>query len=148
MGRPETGLLPGYVALGCWRPADPALDPRLEALVAQLSAELSGCVWCVERGRHAWRKALLPAGLLGQLQGYRACAQFSAREAAALGLVEAVARYTGENSAAGDAALLEARRYFSESELARLARLAAGEHFFDPATGSLGRDGRAAGGTA
>jgi hypothetical protein len=134
------GLLPAYVALGHWRTAGSTLDGRLELLVAQLSAELSACGWCIEQGRHRWRKAALPAGLLGQLRSYRTSPLVSERDAAALALTEAVARYTEREPFAADPVLASARRYFSEAEVVRIAQLAAGEHFFDPASGAVGQD--------
>ncbi len=139
---PQSGLLPGYVALGRWRPSRAALDTRLEILIAQFSAERSACRWCIEQGRHRWRKALLPAGILGQLRSYRTSPLFSQRDHAALALAEAVVRYTDRAPAAADEALAGARRYFTESEVARIAQVAAGEHFFDPVTGALGQDVR------
>jgi alkylhydroperoxidase family enzyme len=135
-------LLPSYVALGRWRPGHAALDARLELLIGQLSAELSTCRWCIDQGRHRWRKALLPAHLLSQLRGYRTSTSFSERDRAALVLTEAVIRYTDRDPVAGDEALAGARRYFTESEVARIAQVAAGEHFFDPVTGAVGQDVR------
>jgi len=137
---PGPGLLPGYVVLGHWRSGSAALDTRLELLIAQFSAELSSCRWCIDRGRHRWRKALLPAGLLGQLRSYRSSPLFSQRDCAALVLAEAVVRYTDRDPAPADVALAEARRHFTEGEVARIAQVAAGEHFFDPVTGAVGQD--------
>lgn len=133
-------LLPAYVAATHWGPGRAQLDSRLELLVAQLSAELSSCRWCIDQGRHRWRKALLPTGLLSHLRSYRASTLFSERECAALVLAEAVARYTDRDPGAADAALTRARTHFTESEAARIVQLAAGEHFFDPATGAVGQD--------
>jgi len=142
------GLLAVYVAAGHWRPGASTLDGRLELLIAQLSAELSACGWCIEQGRHRWRKAALPTSLLGQLRCFRTSPLVSERDAAALALTEAVARYTEREPLAAEPVLAAARRYFSEDEVARIAQLAAGEHFFDPATGAVGQDvaGRATGG--
>jgi hypothetical protein len=137
---PGPGLLPGYVALGCWRSGRAALDARLELLIAQFSAELSGCRWCIEQGRHQWRKAFLPALLLRQLRSYRTSTLFSPRDCAALGLAEAVVHYTERNPGPADGALAGARHHFTEAEIARIAHLAAGEHFFDPVTGAVGQD--------
>ena len=137
--RSGSGLLPGYVALGCWQRGGAVLDERLELLIGQLSAELSGCRWCIEQGRHRWRKALLPAALLQQLRDHYTSALFSERDRAALMLTEAVARHTGRTSAAADQAVARARCHFTEAEIARIAQLAAGEHFYDPATGAVGQ---------
>jgi len=137
---PAPGLLASYVALGHWRSGVSTLEGRLELLIAQLSAELSACWWCIEQGRHRWRKAALPTKLLDQLRSYRTSPLVSERDAAALALTEAVARYTERKPLAADAALTSARRYFTEDEVARIAQLAAGEHFFDPASGAVGQD--------
>jgi hypothetical protein len=138
--RSGTGLLPGYIALGCWQCGAAVLEERLELLIGQYSAELSGCRWCIELGRHRWRKALLPVVLLQQLRDHCTSALFSERDRAALMLTEAVARYTGRVAGAADQAVARARTHFTESEIARIAHLAAVEHFYDPATGAVGQD--------
>jgi alkylhydroperoxidase family enzyme len=134
--------LPAYLAAGSWHAGRVSLDARLETLVAQLSAELSACRWCIEQGRHQWRRALVPIDLLRQLRAYRTSALFSERDCAALGLAEAVARYTESAPGPAEQALGIARRHFSEAELVRIAQVAAGDHFFDPRTGAVGRDVR------
>jgi alkylhydroperoxidase family enzyme len=138
--RITTGALPAYVALGHWAPARAMLDAKLELLVGELSAELSACRWCIAQSRHRWLKAFLPMGLLTQLRTYETSAAFSERERAALALAEAVARHTDLDRRAADEALERARRHFAEDEVACLAAAAAGEHFFNPATGAIGRD--------
>jgi len=138
--RPTAGALPAYVALGHWAPARATLDARLELLVGELSAELSACHWCIAQTRHRWLKAFLPINLLAQLRAYETSAAFSERERAALALAEAVARHTDLDRAAPEEALERARRHFAEEEVACLAAAAAGEHFFNPATGAIGRD--------
>lgn len=138
--RSGSGLLPGYVALGCWQRGGAVLDERLELLIGQLAAELSGCRWCIELGRHRWRKALLPVVLLQQLRDHCGSAFFSERDRAALMLTEAVARYTGRVGGVADQAVARARSHFTESEIARIAHLAAVEHFYDAATGAVGQD--------
>src|SRR5262249_19906489 len=104
-GATASGPIPGYVAGGHWRSGAGELDPRLELLVSQLSAELSGCCWCIEQGRHRWRKALLPSSLLRQVRTYRAGTLLSERECAALALAEAVARYSILDPAPANAAV-------------------------------------------
>jgi alkylhydroperoxidase family enzyme len=120
--------------------AAPSLDDRLELLVAQLAAQLSGCRWCVEQGRHRWRREFQPLELLRALPNYRTSPLFSDRERAALSLAEAVARYTHQDPLAAGSALAGARQVLTEAEVARVAQIVAGEHFFNPATGALGRD--------
>lgn len=132
--------LPSYVALGHWAPRRAALDIKLELLVAELSAELSMCQWCIAQSRHRWLKAFLPMDLLRQLRSYETSPAFTERERAALALTEAVARHSDRDPVAQGPALERVRRYFAEAEVARLAAAGAGEHFFDPATGTIGRD--------
>src|SRR4029077_105468 len=120
------------------------LDRRVELLVRQLAAELSGCRWCIEHGLHQWRQAFLPVAELGALRRYAASPLFSTRERAALAFTEAVSRYTDRAGGIPDAVLAELRGYFSEQEVAALTLAVAGEHFFNPATGALGADARLA----
>src|SRR5207302_1168678 len=77
------------------------LNPRVDLLVRQLTAELSGCRWCIEHGLHRWRQAFLPVAELGALRRYAASPLFSARERAALAFTEAVSRYTDRAGASG-----------------------------------------------
>ena len=132
--------LPAYVALGHWSSAGAVLEPRLELLVARMAAELSACPWCLAWTRHLWLRAFLPAALLTEVRHYENSPAFTERERAALGLAEAVAFHTERDRATPDRVLARARRHFAEPEVARLAAAAAGEHFFDPATGAVGLD--------
>lgn len=132
--------LPAYVALGHWMPGRATLDARLELLVRELSAELSDCHWCIAETRHQWLKAFVPATLLRQLRVYETSTAFSERERAALALAEAVARHPDLTQTVQENTLARARRHFAEDEMASLAAAAAGEHFFNPATGSIGRE--------
>jgi hypothetical protein len=83
---------------------------------------------------------LLPVAPLQHLSDFYTSALFSERDCAALMLTEAVARYTGRMPAAADQAIARARCHFTEAEIARIVQLAAGEHFYDPATGAVGQD--------
>jgi alkylhydroperoxidase family enzyme len=147
VSRPSTGGAPlaggdlsAYVALGHWSPGAVPLGTRLELLVGQLAAELSACQWCIDQARHRWLKAFFPREHLRQLRAYETSAVFSESERAALALVEAVALHTERDRLAPAKVLERARRHFAEPEVARIAAAAAAEHFFDPATGALGRD--------
>ena len=119
---------------------DAELDPRLRLLVAQLAAELSGCRWCIECGRHRWRQAFLTTTELRALRRHVSTRLFSARERAALAFTEAVSRYADAVGGIPEAVLAELRRHFSEPEVAALTLLVAEGHFFNPATGALGAD--------
>jgi len=118
------------------------LEPRLRLLVQQLAAELAGCRWCVEHGRHLWRQAFLSLEQLRGLRGYAESRLFSEKECAALAFTEAVSRYTDRAGGVPEAVLTELRRHFSEPQVAALTLAVSGEHFFNPATGALGADAR------
>ena len=121
-----------------------ALDSRVDLLVRQLAAELSGCRWCIEHGLHRCRKAFLPVSELAALRHYAASPVFSARDRAALAFTEAVSHYAERTGGIPEAVLADLRRHFSEPEVAALTLAVAGEHFFNPATGALGADARVA----
>ena len=137
---PGPRALPSYARMGRYVAGGAALDPRVDLLVRQLAAELSGCRWCIEHGLHRCRKAFLPVTELGALRHFAASPLFSSRERAALAFTEAVSRYTDRAGGIPDAVLAELRCHFSEQEVAALTLAVAGEHFFNPTTGALGAD--------
>src|SRR2546428_11065836 len=102
-----------------------ALEPRVDLLVRQLAAELSGCRWCIEHGLHRWRQAFLPVAQLEALRRYAASPLFSARERAALAFTEAGSCYTDRAGGMPAAVLGALRRHFSEPEGAALTLAAA-----------------------
>jgi len=141
---PGPRVLPSYAAMGRYIAGATTLDSRLRLLVEQLAAELAGCRWCVEQGRHRWRKAFLPSDELGVLRRHATSAHFSERERAALAFTEALARYSDAAGGIPAAVLADLRRHFSEPEVAAVTLAATAEHLFDPATGALGADARPA----
>lgn len=150
-GMPSPRVLPAYAALGRAVRDTVEIEPRLRLLVRQLAAELSGCRWCIEQGRHAWRQAFLPTPDLGALRHYATTPLFSDRERAALAFAAALCRYAEAAGGMPDAVLTELRRHFAEPEVVALTRLIVSEHFFNPQTGALGADAGAtpvAGGAA
>src|SRR6266705_2841259 len=74
--RPGPRARPSYARMGRYIAGGAALDPRVDLLVRQLAAELSGCRWCIEHGLHRWRKTFLPVAELR--------CHFSEQEVAAL----------------------------------------------------------------
>jgi alkylhydroperoxidase family enzyme len=96
-----------------------------------LSAELSGCRWCIEAGRHRWRKAPLPVESLRLLHTPDVAECFSERERAALAFAGAVVQGAATDGLVPAAEAAAARRHFREREIVRLTVLAAGEHFGD-----------------
>ncbi len=141
---PGPRALPSYARMGRYIAGGATLDRRVDLLVRQLAAELSGCRWCIEHGLHRWRQAFLPIAELGALRRYAASPLLSTRERAALAFTEAVSRYTDRAGGIPDAVLAQLRGHFSEQEVAALTLAVAGEHFFNPATGALGADARLA----
>lgn len=133
-------VLAAYAALARYHANSTDLDPRLRLLVTQLAAERSRCRWCIERGRHLWREALLPADVLQALQRYETSALFSNRERAALRFTDAVTRYSEANGGMPLEPLMRARQHLSEPEIAAVTALVAAQHFFNPITGALGAD--------
>ena len=141
---PGPGVLPSYARMNRYVTGGVTLHRRVELLVRQRAAELAGCRWCIEHGRHLWRQACLSPQELAGLDRYATSPLFSERERAALAFTEAVSRYADAAGGIPLAVLGEVRRHFSEAEVAALTLAAAGEHFFDPLTGALGADARLA----
>jgi alkylhydroperoxidase family enzyme len=137
---PPPGVLPAYAALSRYRLGTAALEPRLRLLVTQLAAERSHCRWCIERGRHLWREALLPPEMLRALSQYAASPLFSTKEQAALTFADAVTRYADADGGMPLEPLTAVRVHFSEPEVAALTEAVAAMHFFNPITGALGAD--------
>jgi alkylhydroperoxidase family enzyme len=135
-----TRVLPAYAALARYQNGDTDLEARLRLLVTQLAAERSGCRWCIERGRHAWREAHLPIDALRALLQYETSSLFSSRERAALQFADAVTRYAEADGGMPLEPLSRARQYLSEPEIAAITAAVASVHFFNPTTGNLGAD--------
>jgi alkylhydroperoxidase family enzyme len=137
---PSPRALPSYARMGRHVAAGVVLDRRVRLLVQQRAAELAGCRWCVEHGRHLWRQAFLSSQELAALPRYADHPLFSERERAALAFTEALSRYADAAGGIPDAVLDELRRHYSEPEVAALTLAASEQHFFDPATGAVGAD--------
>src|SRR4029077_11325273 len=126
LARAPAGRLPGPsvppadARAGRYVAGSVTLEPRLRLLVQQLAAELAECGWCVEHGRHLWRKAFLSLEELQALRRFRESRLFSDKDRAALAFTEAVSRYAGRMGGMPDTVLTELRRHFSESEVAAL----------------------------
>jgi alkylhydroperoxidase family enzyme len=130
-GYPDTISLLGHLA---WRRRpgfDQTLDERTRLLVSQLAAELSGCRWCIDRGRHDWRNARLPSILLRQLRDYDSSPLFNPRERSALAFAHAALRVPTCQGEVPPDVLQEARRYFSEGQIAEIAGCLADHHSLD-----------------
>ncbi len=130
-GYPDTISLLGHLALSRRPGFELTLDERTRLLVRQLAAELSGCRWCVDRGRHDWRNARLPSILLRQLRSFDSSQLFTPRERAALGFARAALRAPDRQGDVAPEELQEARRYFSEAQIAEIAGCLADHHSLD-----------------
>ncbi len=98
--------------------ASAGLDSRLVRLVKLRVSQINGCAYCIEL--HV-EEALAAGEALPRIYFLDAQADapvYSAAERAALGFAEAVTRLDG---GVGDDVYAEARRHFSEPELASLA---------------------------
>jgi alkylhydroperoxidase family enzyme len=82
----------------------------------------------------------VPAALIEAMERHQTSSLFSERDRAALALVEAVVCYSERSRTAAEAVLAGARRYFTDAEVTSILRIATEEHFYNPATGALGRD--------
>lgn len=137
LGRVETAPVSGphalsaYLALSRLPGIRYSLDSRTSLLASQLSAELSRCRWCIERGQHHWRKAGLSAELLDQLKDSPHSPLFTEREQAALTLVAAIAASQVCASAPDELVMERARRFFGDGELAELTAIVAEHHCLD-----------------
>ena len=131
---PRSGghALEGYLALGRRPGFGGTLESRTVLLAAALAADLSGCRWCIDRAHHDWRKAGLPAHLLGQLRAYAGSRWFTSRERAALALVEAVAC-----ARASPSEIDHAREVLTDNELAELTVIVAEHHCLETIDSNL-----------
>jgi alkylhydroperoxidase family enzyme len=130
-GYPDTISLLGHLALRRRPGFDLTLDERTRLLVSQLAAELSGCRWCVDRGRHDWRNARLPSILLRHLRSFDWSPLFTPRERAALAFARAALRAPDRQGDVPPDVLQEARRHFSDSQIAEIAGCLADHHSLD-----------------
>src|SRR3989442_15621521 len=89
---PGPRALPSYARMGRYIAGGAALDARVDLLVRQLAAELSGCRWRVGHGLHRWCQAFLPATELAALRHYAASPVFSERDRPELVLTEPAPR--------------------------------------------------------
>jgi alkylhydroperoxidase family enzyme len=130
-GYPDTISLLGHLALRRRPGFDLTLDERTRLLVSQLAAELSGCRWCVDRGRHDWRNARLPSILLRHLRSFDWSPLFTPRERAALAFARAALRAPDRQGDVQPDVLQEARRHFSDAQIAEIAGCLADHHSLD-----------------
>jgi alkylhydroperoxidase family enzyme len=130
-GYPDRVSLLGHLALRRRPGFDLTLDDRTRLLVSQLAAELSRCRWCVDRGRHDWRNARLPSILLRQLRTYDSSPLFTPRERAALAFAHAALCAPDRRGDVPPDVLQEARRHFSDAQIAEIAGCLADHHSLD-----------------
>lgn len=139
---PAAGLpgplgIAGYARL---RRTGDDLPRRLRLLVDQLAAERSGCPWCAHRNRHLALQAGVSAADLDHVTCFASAPGYAEPERAALGLADAITRFSEAEGGFPMEILVGARRHFAETEIMALVGTVTGEHFFDPRTGRMGRD--------
>lgn len=130
--------LPAYARFASMRAPLETLSPRL--LVSQLAAVRSGCRYCAEHNRHLALKMSLSADELDAVTDHARAAHFSEAERAALALADAVTRFVDAEGGFPSEILVRARCHYREGEIVALVAMVAAEHFFDAASGRLGRD--------
>ena len=116
------------------------LPQRLRLLVGQLAAERSGCPWCAHRNRHLALQAGVSASDLDHVSCFASTPGYAEPERAALGLADAITRFSEAEGGFPIEVLAGARRHFAETEIMALVGTVTGEHFFDARTGRMGRD--------
>jgi alkylhydroperoxidase family enzyme len=135
----------GLVAYARLRRVGADLPPRLRLLVAQLTAERSGCGWCAQRNRHLALQAGVSAVDVDSVTRYATDSGFSERERAALAFADAITQFCEADNGLPTEVLCQARRHFDEPEIMALVGVVTVEHFFDARTGRIGRDALARG---
>lgn len=134
----------GLVAYARLRFESRELPQRLRLLVAQLAAERSGCPYCSQRNRHLALQAGLSGADLDDVTAFATAGRYSDGERAALGLADAITRFSEAEHGFPPEVLVRARCHLGEGEIIALVRTVTTEHFFDPRTGHIGRDALAA----
>jgi alkylhydroperoxidase family enzyme len=132
--------MPAYARLARSRVPIEPLPPRLHHLVAQLAALRSGCEYCAQHNRHTALKAGVPREAIDTVGRYASTTGFTEAERAALALAEAVTGFAEAEGGFSMEVLVWARCHFGEGQIIALVAAVATEHFFDPATGRMGRD--------
>lgn len=133
-----------YARAGWARSSPVALEPRLRLLVTQVAAVRSECAYCVQYNRHVGLRGGIPAATLDAVVDYARSPHFSHLERAALALADALTRFAAAQGGFAAEILERARCHLAEEQIMDLVTVVATEHFFDPITGALGRDARAA----
>ena len=95
-----------------------SLDPKLLALVKLRASQINGCAFCLHMHHEEARKLGESDGRLLLLDAWRESALYTERERAALAWTEALTLVTKDH--VPDAVYEEAKRHFSQKELANL----------------------------
>jgi AhpD family alkylhydroperoxidase len=111
------GVLKSMLDLGKYL-ASSGLDPKLQDLVKLRASQINGCAYCIDMHWKDLRAAGEKEQRLYGLDAWAESPYYTDRERAALAWTEAVTRLEGGHVA--DAVFAEARRFFSEKELADL----------------------------
>ncbi len=120
-------LLP-YVGMSRFVRGKTELSPAVRGLATQLVAELNGCSWCIDFGRHEGTRGSIPAEKLLTVTEYATSPLLGPSERAALAYAEAV---TEVGARVSDEVFGELRRHFSEREIVELTLAVATENFYN-----------------
>jgi alkylhydroperoxidase family enzyme len=132
--------LPAYARVRWSGPTAESLAPRLRLLVSQLAALRSGCGYCAHLNRHLALREGVPPVVIESVAEYAAAPHFTEAERAALALADALTRFSEADGGFDTEILVHARCHLRENQIIAVVATVASEHFFDPATGQLGRD--------
>jgi AhpD family alkylhydroperoxidase len=103
------------------------LEPSLKFMVANLTAQINGCGFCIDIGRAVAVRESIPMEKLDALLNYRTSPLFSGRERAALAYAEEATRH----KKVSDATFENLRRNFSEAEVVEITWLNAVENYYN-----------------
>lgn len=124
----NTGFVLPYLATSRFVRGRTKLPHATRTLATQLVAEINGCSWCIDYGRHeGGRVGLATEKLLG-VREYAHNPLYSPAERAALAYAEAA---TQIGARVPDEVFDAARQHFSEREIVELTLAVAAENFYN-----------------
>lgn len=95
------------------------LDHGVKSLVELRASQINGCAFCLDLHATLARHAHVPQEKLDTLAGWREAPVFDERERAGLALTEEMVR-VGDGTRVAEATWQDARRHFSDDEIAAL----------------------------
>jgi AhpD family alkylhydroperoxidase len=121
------GLLKPSYAIQKFEMNGMKLEPSLKFMVANLTAQINGCGFCIDIGRAVAMRGSVPMEKLDALLEYKTSPLFSERERAALAYAEEATR----RKRVSDATFAALRKNFSEPEIVEITWLNAVENYYN-----------------